>query len=229
MKRIITFISLSIIALYQVNAQCTPVEPQAGSGVFPTTLDLACENREYTDTLTLALETTIDIGIPVLVSIDSVKIDSIEGLPNGAAYDCHNGTCTINNGGGDLMYGCLRLFGTPTEAGSFPLTIHFTAYAFGTGFPESSASTVTIQEESSLACLLTAQDELNAVKAIQFYPNPAHQTIHFEKEVSVIKVLSLSGQTILETTNKTELNTSNLKVGMYQLYLDRTTQNLIIE
>ncbi len=62
--------------------------------------------------------------------------------------------------------------------------------------------------------------ENNASENIEpaFYPNPAHNTIHFtgQELVEEIQIINLTGKLVFsETSQKTSLNISNLPQGMY--------------
>lgn len=70
-------------------------------------------------------------GIPGL-AIDSIHVVSVDGLPNGVWFECQSHTA------GDCTFltetpGCGLITGTPTEAGTFPLTIQINAFINLTG------------------------------------------------------------------------------------------------
>jgi hypothetical protein len=63
-------------------------------------------------------------------------------------------------------------------------------------------------------------DEVNDIDRIFIYPNPSNQKVHIETtaEIEKVQLINLAGQSMLEQIvleNKTELNTEQLKAGIY--------------
>jgi hypothetical protein len=120
----------------QVSAQCVPDQLYADSvyGVWPDTTENFINgmvNVPYSDTLTLLVPSDpslINPSFPSTVTVDSVQVVSVTGLPPGIVVSCNSQT------GGACTYlpnqvGCGLLEGTPTAAGTYPITINVMAYA----------------------------------------------------------------------------------------------------
>ena len=72
----------------------------------------------------------------ILDSVSLSLVDGITGLPPGLSVGCNSQTaqpCTFLTG----VLGCGAIVGTPTTAGTYPLTLNVTAYAslFGSALP----------------------------------------------------------------------------------------------
>lgn len=107
---------------------CVADESLTQPGVYPDTIqgiDSAYVNIGYEETIQMVAvsDTVTDLGGgPQTIPINWIRIDQIQGLPNGFDYVCHNSDCKILGGGN----GCLTLYGTatPSMAGiSYPLTV----------------------------------------------------------------------------------------------------------
>jgi hypothetical protein len=80
-------------------------------------------NQSYSETITVIVpaDTTIDVsqfGLPfgnVTVSINSLDITGINGLPTGLSHGCDQATCSWANS----TNGCFKISGTPTQSGQF--------------------------------------------------------------------------------------------------------------
>ena len=100
-------------------SQCTPDCQYTASGIYPDQLPTAYINSPYSVTLTFVLppDSTLPDGTYVL--IDSIRVDSITGLPPSISAACNNLKCLWSGG----TKGCILLSGTPTysEYGLHPL------------------------------------------------------------------------------------------------------------
>jgi hypothetical protein len=84
-------------------------------------------NMPYSETITIVVgaDTTIDLsqfGLPlgsVTVSINSLDISGVNGLPTGLNYACNNVACSWGN----TSSGCLKISGTPTQGGQFSVGV----------------------------------------------------------------------------------------------------------
>jgi hypothetical protein len=113
-----TFLSVDLFA------QCVPdttitglYSPTEQEGLPEATIGLAYEAVIH---MSVPAETTITISL----SVDSVVLTAVNGLPSGLSYECQNSTCGTE--GGD--FGCIRIFGTPDnplEVGSNDLVAVF--------------------------------------------------------------------------------------------------------
>ena len=84
-------------------------------------------NQPYSETITVVVgaDTTIDLsqfGLPlgtVTVSINSLDISGVTGLPTGRAYASTNTGCSWGNS----TNGCFKISGTPTQGGQFAVAV----------------------------------------------------------------------------------------------------------
>ena len=95
-----TLLSLFIIAVSIVNtsAQCTPDPTLNSTGVYFNESNIPCINEAYSETIQMSIknDTTVNVfGNNVTVLMDSVKINSVTGIPNGMSYTCENTECKI--------------------------------------------------------------------------------------------------------------------------------------
>ncbi|MCB0795975.1 MAG: T9SS type A sorting domain-containing protein, partial [Flavobacteriales bacterium] len=140
-----TLLSLSLFGMASacLAQPCTPNPLYADSvfGVWPDTITNFMDgmvNVFYSDTMNLIVPTDAGEIDPQFagVALDSVQLNAIVGMPPGVQVFCNsqtNNSCTYLTG----VLGCGLLEGTPTQVGTFPLTIDVTAFAvvFGSALP----------------------------------------------------------------------------------------------
>ncbi|MCX6198816.1 MAG: T9SS type A sorting domain-containing protein [Bacteroidetes bacterium] len=135
MKKIYSLVFALVTSIGFTNAQCT-INPgaQPTPGVSPTAANLPCVERTvaYSQDLQVKIQdagdTTLTIIVPIAVHIivDSVRIDSVSGLPNGLTFSKNP---NVLLGGGN---GCGTISGTTNDpAGTYPLTAWGTAWLHG--------------------------------------------------------------------------------------------------
>lgn len=139
MKKALLVLGL-VISSVAASAQCVPNALYADSvyGAWPDTTENFTNgelNVFYSDTLYLLIPQDAGLIDPDFdgYTIDSVSLNSINGLPPGIEVFCNSQTgspCTFITG----QVGCGLLEGTPTQAGTYELTIDVTAYAVIFGF-----------------------------------------------------------------------------------------------
>lgn len=123
-------------AALSASAQCTPNQLYADSvyGVWPDTTENFADGMVgvfYSDTLQILVPSDaslVDPSLPSFVTIDSVAMTGVSGLPPGITVNCNSQTsasCTYLPN----QVGCGLLEGTPTEAGTFNLVIEVIGYA----------------------------------------------------------------------------------------------------
>lgn len=225
------FIGLSS---YSSFGQCTPDESVPGFGVYPAVLAEPCINTPYDETVTVAYptDTTVNISnIDFNLSVSSVTVTSITGLPDGINDPCSSG-CVFNPPAlGDMGYSCLQLEGTPIESGLFDVTVNVTIAATGT-------------VSTSLTESWTLQLQVNAVgegdctdnpttgiivndNTYEVSPNPSNGVFNLEKvEASV--VLSDSYGTVLSMfENVDRVDLTDFADGVYYLNIDNRMVRVI--
>lgn len=109
MRKKVLYVAIFFLALKIYN-QCVPDCQYNAYGIFPEVLPTAYINSPYDQTLTFTLppDSTLPDGTYVL--IDSIRTDSIKGLPSSFSWACQNANCLWPSN----VKGCIRIFGTPT-------------------------------------------------------------------------------------------------------------------
>ena len=116
MKQLFTFFFLLLTATY-VQAQCTPDPSYTSAGFYSSagkdTLPGAEIDVVYDEVITVVIPADTNTGIPGVgtISIDSVVLVSVTGLPVGLAYE----TLSDKIDGGKS--GCVKISGKPTNSG----------------------------------------------------------------------------------------------------------------
>jgi hypothetical protein len=166
------FILLAFSSGSYAQAQCTPDLSITQQGLYPdsaTGLPHAYVGVPYNTVIQIRVLTdTTYLGLPA--KIDSVRIDSIRGLPltGGFAYQCNKSSCTWAGG----TNGCVLLTGNPTQAGTYPVKIYLKAYGKASGFPATLPSTINyykivVEQNTGIQSL-----NPNEFGATQNSPNP---------------------------------------------------------
>jgi len=125
-------------------SQCTPDMSQTEPGIYPdsaTNLMIAYELVPYSQTVTAVVpaDTCVQILPPgwpcTVLTIDSIVVDSVTQLPAWATWTCAPPFCQFLGGTTD----CAIITGTPPagSAGTYPLMFYLSAYAGGSGVPNS--------------------------------------------------------------------------------------------
>lgn len=139
MKKFLLFVT-SVAAFSFANAQCTPDPQYTQPGIYPdsaTNFLPAYETVAYSQTVTAVVpaDTCVVIFSPpcTTLSMDSVVVESVTGLPSGLTFVCDNPDCQFPGG----QTGCAIITGTPPlgSAGTYMLTIDLSAYVGGFGVP----------------------------------------------------------------------------------------------
>lgn len=122
----------ALMSFQVVNAQiCNPDLSITTPGIFPdsaTGLPCAIISSLYSEVITavVPVDTTADVGgIPTDLWIDSIVLLNISGLPVGIVVGgCNPSSCGFPGG----TSGCVKVVGTPTVAGFYPLEVYTRAY-----------------------------------------------------------------------------------------------------
>lgn len=212
---------------------CTPNPLYQDSlfGVWPdTTTNFApgVIGTPYSQTLDLIVPQNAGVVDPLFegVLLDSVAFNGITGLPPGLSVACASqtsNTCTYLTG----QLGCGVIQGTPTQTGTFELTLNVTAYAsfFGNVVPidqEFTGYRIIITDAQSVAEL-----NLPALSQVRNIPNPFSTRTQIEFQLArageaQVKVFNLLGEELWSNTvqgkvgvNKLTFEASNMPEGVY--------------
>lgn len=136
MKKLILSAFFLLTLAGVISAQCTPNPIYVATGipgVYPIPQQQGIPdgtlNQAYNQTLTVIVpqDTTVDLsvitgtpGLPtVTADVNYEQLNGITGFPTGMSYVCDTAACTwlaADNG-------CIKLTGTPTQAGTFQLDL----------------------------------------------------------------------------------------------------------
>lgn len=173
-KFILTLISLSA---YMASAQfCTPDTTIKVPGFYPSQLADGAVGVAYNQTvMILSFKDTSAIvgGSKQKVTIDSLKLTKVIGLPSGMGYVCYEPRCIYL----PSAVRCIKLNGTPTQAGLFPLKFAVTAYAKLNGFFPV-AQPDTIKNFSLLITGTSGVVNLQEANQLTVLPNPTKEVLH---------------------------------------------------
>ncbi len=237
MTRTLLVAALASVAI-GASAQCVPNALYADSvyGVWPDTTENFASgmvNVFYSDTMNLLIPSDASLIDPSLpVTIDSVRMDQITGLPPGITVACNSQTgapCTYLPN----QVGCGLLEGIPTEAGTFDLVIEVTAY-FQLFFTTQSSAQTFGGYSITIAPNTVGIGDLAVVKVdkVKNVPNPfANRTsIEFnlpKPSKATVKVFNLVGEQLWKETiqakagvNHVPFEASMLENGIYLYHVE---------
>lgn len=198
MKKILLAIS-AVFAISFANAQCTPDPQYTEPGIFPdsaTNFLPAQELVAYAQTVTAVVpaDTCVVIIFPpcTVLSMDSIVVESVTGLPTGLTFQCDNAQCQYPGG----QTGCAIISGIPASgtAGTWPLVIDLNAYVGGFGVANSFTLTYYKIVVAPAANSID-ENENNAFAIKQNKPNP------FEDITSIDYNLNEGGKVSFEVYN----------------------------
>ena len=121
-KQLLIFVSLFVFAAGSTFAQCNPDLTITTPGIYPdslTNLDTAYVSQAYSDTIQFKVFSAVQS-----VTVDSVKILSVTGLPSGFLY-FPNPSSGVFPGGSN---GCMLIQGNPATAGTFPILVNLRVF-----------------------------------------------------------------------------------------------------
>ncbi len=218
MKYVYTF--LFAVSTIMAGAQCVPSQDDTTSLLYPvpdtTGGAVLYLGQYYGDTITINVpsDTAIDNPIgpgTIDVSVDSLVLTSVTGLPPGMTYGCHNTDCFSLGG----QQGCLHYYGTPQVADTFLVTVSGAVYTsllpstFDETFP------LIVVDASSVS-------ENVSQELLQVYPNPAKDEVTLElsaqSDAGSIRMYSVLGNEVYNGTLLPGINrisTEELPAGYY--------------
>ena len=103
MKKTLLTLSLAIATIF-ASAQCTPDAQFSAPGIYPdsaTGLSPAYVGQAYNEVITIItpLDTSVVYaGNTIAVTILTIELTSVTGLPASFSYDCEGGNCTFDGG-----------------------------------------------------------------------------------------------------------------------------------
>ncbi len=221
----------TLTCLYnQVNAQiCTPDANLKEPGFLPTVFPDAKKDVAYSEAITVLAfkDTSVKQGsLVVKVYIDSMKIMNIMGLPNGMSYSCLSPTCAFT----PAALSCVKLSGTPTQEGVFPLKIAILAYAKVSGvLPTTQKDTI---ESFFINVSGTGSIEKLDSRKILVQPNPASNQVFIGSVIEPIIFNSLGQKQTLTIRKESvgySIDVDALTPGIYTVKCGTNSAKLVVE
>ena len=103
MKKILLTLTLAL-AFVGANAQCTPDPQFTLAGIYPdsaTGLSTAIVGQAYDEVITIISPTDTSVtifGQSISVTVQTIELISVTGLPASFSYDCETANCTFSGG-----------------------------------------------------------------------------------------------------------------------------------
>lgn len=220
---LLCFIGVMTLFTVSATAQCVPNNDPL-SGIEPDTLAPAYVGVPYEQIIYFKLpeDTVVELfGFEIALLVDSLVIDSYEGLPPSFSLACNTASCTLLGG----QNGCAAITGTATagEVGIHPLQVFVTTYVsdtFGTsigGFPDTiDFYFMDVQFATGLQPVNGGTWELGTI-----FPNPANDqvgvSIHAPVAGSVeLVLLDVWGREVIRETHSVNKGVASIwmEVGM---------------
>ncbi len=226
---------MAFFTVSMATAQCIPDPLYTSSGVYPdsaTGFSAGCVSVPYSQLITnvVPADTLVEIipGIPSIVTLDSVVITNVTGLPPGFSYVCYDGgnvtspvdQCAFEGG----TIGCVLISGTaaPGDEGSYNLVISLDAYVGGIASAQAINDITYYSIVITTTCAGVGVSEVSNSK-FNLYPNPASESFTLEGlaglDVSEVAIMNAAGKVISAqsdiTSESIDMNVSNLEGGVY--------------
>jgi len=179
MKKFYTVLFIGFLFAFNinVNAQCTPdpgcVDLLNPGEICPENLPDGTVGVPYSQVVTVIPPATGTVGGQT-INVLKIKLKSVANLPNGLSYQCSPANCEFAVTSPFTRY-CILISGTPTTAGSYPLSITVTPYISVFGVP----TPVTDQvDDTSLAITINPATSsysivnMNKFSVLESKPNP---------------------------------------------------------
>jgi hypothetical protein len=234
MKKTLLTLCLAIATIFAI-AQCTPDSQFSAPGIYPdsvTGLSPAYVGQAYNEIITIItpLDTTVVYnGTSLDVTVLSIELTSLTGLPASFSYDCEAGNCSFTGGATScavLSSGQVLI----SELGLHQIIINTTTTVdagFGIQIPQDD-----VIDYYYIEVLSGTSSNLNQFNDLTFelkevLPNPAVnnakiQFISGTPETVIFKVYNLLGEEIKSQVIKSQrgvntinLNTTSYSEGMY--------------
>ncbi|MFA5573782.1 MAG: T9SS type A sorting domain-containing protein [Brumimicrobium sp.] len=244
-KILLAFLSVGFVFLANAQADCDPSLADGYSTAFypdtVTNFNSGCIGEPYEQLIYFKVptDTTIDFnGTNVNVDIIQIKLNSIDGLPNGLSIET-NPANGIFPGGSN---GCGVISGTPTAAGDYTITINVTSSVDLFGGTQ-------IDQDDSFSgyhivisdCSSSDIEKIELTESFVIFPNPAQNNVTIgnlrndgtTKNIDVVNIEGKVVQSIKTIENNVTFSVADLDAGIYFVkVLQNGTQNvskLIIE
>ena len=244
MRKTILFLAIIIAFASGASAQCNIDSTNFASGqyVYPDSLPCIYQGTAFSGTVNIKIPTSLDAhlfysALPAntyYLYVDSVRIDSITGMPSGLSAAINPAYGSWIHGGG---YGCSLFSGTTTDtAGSYPVSIYGRGCVHGTILIYTIDSCVSGNLGAYLnynlnVCYPAGISNVSGDVSLNIYPNPNQGiftvTVSSATRIAgTMSVLDQLGRVIkvqnidVTGTKQLPLDMSNLSSGAYMLEIN---------
>jgi len=234
MKKSLLILTIVIAFVSGVSAQCNIDSTSFDSGqyVYPDSLPCIAQGSAYSGTVNIKIPTSLDVhdfvsAVPAntyYVYLDSVRIDSITGMPTGITSATNPAFGTWIHGGG---YGCSLFSGTTTDTvGTYPISIYGRGCIHGTvlGFSIDSCQSGDLGaylHYTLSVCYPTGISNLAGDVSLNIYPNPNQGvfTVTVSSANHIAGAMSVSDQLgrVIKTQNIDVTGTKQLPIELGNL------------
>ena len=142
---LIILLSIFFIKANNLKAQCSIDYTQTQPGIYPDTLPDGMVGVGFTEGITFVM--------PLDTSgfdFTNFYIQTVSGLPFGLSWQCNSPGTNCNYNPQTTQYGCIEIFGTPLQAGTYPIDVSIITTLNVIGdIPANFYTQVVIQPDSS--------------------------------------------------------------------------------
>lgn len=225
MKKLL-LIGAAFLLANVAQAQCTPDGTLIADafGVYPDTTQnfaIAEVGTPYNQVLHFKAPTSAGDIDPTLAAftITSFTVTDVEGIPPGLDYACNVSSCQYAGG----STGCAAITGTPTEVGTYEITINVTAVITILGNNTNYPATFSGYRIHVVPAGTASIQNWNGAN-LAMYPNPVQTQLTIQDlkqftNVSAIKVVNIEGKTMqtmdIDNLEMVNISTGHLQSGIY--------------
>jgi hypothetical protein len=261
MKKLLLLVT-TVAASFAAYSQGCLIDSSNTDFFSPVPDSLPCIERTvfYDQTIQISVPTSInlqDFGapIPFILTVDSVVITGVNGLPNGITYTPNPANGVLYGG----SKGCAQVNGTTTDAaGRYPITFNGTFTAHGFPFPpyfdgDTTLDFATLQQlggsmfemfvdvinpgddcRPAASSINNMNSDLNTLMSV--YPNPTHGAVNISlnsgRRISgEVCVVNIAGQKVASVSMdvigkfNTGFDLTGMPAGLYTILL-KTTEGI---
>ena len=231
----ILFLSLitGFLSIEISNAQCTPgdsiscPDPENNGQICPENLPDAVVDELYDQdfTILIPLEYVVDTTTGTTVTLDHVKLVSVDNLPDGITWVTNSPDSIFT----PEVYYCVNLAGTASDTGSYPLKIMIDVYALVFGTP---VFVGTVTDSTSLTLNVVSEIGINEFESGSLtvkgaLPNPFESKLDVayivqKPEIVTFDLFDILGNSIFSVNKNSETgenhfiyDATGLKPGLY--------------
>jgi hypothetical protein len=230
MTKTLLLLSFFAAATFQASAQCTPDSARLTGTTYnyPDTLPCITSGQAYSGVESFTTPSYTILG--QTLSVDSMHVDTIEGMPVGITYVINPSSHELYKG----QYGCILFSGTTAvTSGIFPLTIKgmvcVTVPFVGKECLDTTLNAV--YHMTMEICTANGISPLSEGPAINIYPNPNHGSFTVtlssaDRMTGEMSVIDQLGRTVhtqgidVTGTSQIAIDRADLAPGVYVLMVN---------